>query len=117
MVLIHVQVALASDVEVNHTVLGNLLQHVVEEAEASLYVALAVAVQADTHLNVRLLRGTLYACCPLSCKDEFDNLLPSHLRTKDETAATEILSKLLISLSITNNKAASQVVVTCHIVS
>ena len=59
-VLIDMQVSIAADVKVCHAMLGNLLQHVVEESKPRLYVAFAIAVQTDTHLNVCLLRGAAY---------------------------------------------------------
>ena len=115
-VLIHVQIALAADVEVDHPMLGNLFQHMVEEAKAGLYVALTVAVQADAHLNVCLLCGTLYTCRSFTSKEQLGNLFPSHVRAQYEAAATEVLRKLGIRLSVANDEAAIQVVFTCHIV-
>ena len=116
MVFIDMEVAIATDVEVGHAVLGYLFEHVVEEAKSRLDVCFSVAVQVDAHLDVRFLCSTFHALYALSCKDKLGNLLPVHVVAQDETTASEVLCQLGIGGSVADDEASLQVVSVCHVV-
>ena len=116
MMFVHLQIALTTNIEVNHAMLGNLFQHVVEEAEARLYVTPSVAVQTDAHIYVCLLCRAPDAGCAFAGKKKFGNLFPSQVGTQNKTAATEILSQFRVCLPVANDIAACQIIVPRHIV-
>ena len=53
-VAIDVQIALGLDVEVDQAVARNLIEHVIEEADAGGQAGNTVAVEVDAHRNLRL---------------------------------------------------------------
>ena len=65
---IDVQVALGLERDVDQGVAGQLLQHVVEEADAGGDVIGASAVEIDGRLDLRLLGGAIDSCLPLHGK-------------------------------------------------
>ena len=60
MVAVDVQIATALDVEVDQSVTGNLVQHVVQKADAAVQAGLAAAVQVERDRNVGFGSGTRY---------------------------------------------------------
>ena len=62
---IDVQVALGLERDVDQGVAGQLLQHVIEEADAGRDVIGAGAVEIDGRLDLRLLGGAIDGCLPL----------------------------------------------------
>ena len=75
-VLVHVEVTLHLDIEVDAAVLGNLLEHVVEEAEARGDLALAGAVKVHADGDIRLLRRTLHRRRPHPRIHNLSHLVP-----------------------------------------
>ena len=65
MVLVNVEITLTMDFEVDVSMTGYLLQHVIEEAKTCMDVALSLSVEIHESADVGLLRGTLYLCCSL----------------------------------------------------
>ena len=76
MVLVNVQVAIAMDGEVYHAVLAYLFQHVVEEAEPRLNIAMSVAVQVETYKDVGLFGGTTDFCLALATEGDGSSPFP-----------------------------------------
>ncbi len=66
MVVVDVEVAVALHGQVEQAVGGEGLEHVVEEADAGVDGAVAVAVDVERDLDIRLGRGPGDGCCPVS---------------------------------------------------
>ena len=58
MVLVHVEVAFGAEFEVEAAVASDLLEHVIEEADACGYVDFAAAVEIQAEEDVGLLGGS-----------------------------------------------------------
>jgi len=115
--LVDVQVTLATNGQVNHSVLANLLEHVVEETQACLDVALAVAVEVNLHEDVGLLRSALYLGSALSAVGDGHCPLPAlsscaaGSTVNLQESAADVLRKLAVSVPVANHKAVGNVIV------
>ena len=91
-VFVYVQVAVATHVEVHHAVAAYLLEHVVEEAQPCLYVALACAVEVYAYGDVCLVGGACYLCGTLASEEDLSNLLPCDVVLAEyESLASKVL--------------------------
>ena len=100
MMLVDVKVALAGDVEVYVTMTRYLFEHVVKETKTGADVALAVAIQADAHLNVRLVCGSDYRGSAVASKEYLCYARPRHVLAYYQALAAKVLCQLCICLSI-----------------
>lgn len=64
-VVVYVEIARASEIEIEATMLGEGGQHVVQEADAGLHIGHARAVERQTHLDLGLPRLSRHLCLPL----------------------------------------------------
>ena len=74
--LVHLQVALDADGEIHARVAADLLQHVVEKAEAGEDVGAALAVEVEVNGDVRFLRRATDGGAPLTGKEELRDAVP-----------------------------------------
>ena len=74
--LVHLQVALDADGEIHARVPADLLQHVVEKAEAGEDVGAALAVEVEVDGDVRFLRRAADGGAPLTGKEELRDAVP-----------------------------------------
>ena len=74
--LVHLQVALDTDFQVDTAVSGNLFQHVVEESQSRFNPALSASVQVQTDVYIRFMGGASDLCRPFSGKKKFRNPVP-----------------------------------------
>ena len=79
-VLVNVQVAFHADGQIHHAVFANLFQHVVEESQSRLNVAVPVSVQVHLDIDVCFLGGALNFCRAFSAIGNGSHLVPvAHL--------------------------------------
>ena len=96
MMFIHIKISIAADIEVHHTMLGYLLQHVIEKSQTRLDITFPIAIQIDAYMNVSLFGSTSNLEGTLTCKDEFCYFPLIHSRPQDKTLAAKICGKLSI---------------------
>ena len=108
-VLVDMEVATNADVEVDAAVLGYLLEHVVEEAEASGDRVLARAVEVEGDVDIGLARGSLNSSRALACVDDSGYLLPIHIIAENQGFAAQVRRQLCIRMSVADDIAAAQV--------
>ena len=106
-VLIYVEVTFGMNGKVNHAVTSDLFEHVVEETEARLNVALACTIEVDTYQNVRLLGGAAHFGRAFTSKDNLCHLSPFAYLLE---AAADVLGKEPVSITVTDDVAVGYVV-------
>ena len=113
--LIHIEVTLAAHIQVHHAVVGQLLQHVVKETEARMYVALTIAVQIETHLDVGLAGRSLDSGSALPGKHHLAHLVPGAGLAELHTLCAQIVGQHEVSIPVAYHPTAGQVVIALQI--
>ena len=109
--LVHVQVALARDVQVHHSVSANLLKHMVEEPQSGVNLAFSRAVHVYLYGNVGLLGHATNLCPTLARKQQFRNLVPRHsVLAQYQSLAAQVGSQLRVGLSIANHVRSRNII-------
>ena len=92
------------------TMVANLLEHVVEEAQTCRNVTTACAIEVETHEDVSLACGAPHFCNALTGIESLGNAFPCEaVLTEDECLATEVLCQLSVGLAVADDVAASLV--------
>ena len=124
---IHLQIALHTDGQVEATMLADLLQHVVEEAQAGRNVTLAASVQVYLYIYISFFSGTSYFRHPFTGKKEFSYLVPilgsqsaiflqslfyqcALVVLKIDGLTTKVLGQFHIGISVAYHEATRQIV-------
>ena len=91
--------------------LAYLFEHVVEEAKASLYVALACAVEVYAHGDVCFLGGASNLHYTFASKEYLGYLLPSQsVLAQYQGLAAKVLSQLGVSLPVAYDERVGEVI-------
>ena len=91
--------------------LAYLFEHVVEEAQASLYVALASAVEVYAHGDVCFLGSASNLHYTFASEENLGYLLPSQsVLAQYQGFATKVLSQLGVSLPVAYDERVGEVI-------
>lgn len=76
-VLVYLQIAAYLNIQIELSVAGYLLEHVIEETDAGINMATAMTVEIDAHPDIGLGSGAGYLGNALTGKKQFGNLIPA----------------------------------------
>ena len=124
---IHLQIAFHLNGQVQTSMLSNLLQHVVEEAQASRNVTLSATIQIYLYIYISLIGLATHFCYPFTGKKELCYLVPifccqgaiffqalvnqSRLVILQVDGLTsQVLCQFHIRISVANHKTTCQIV-------
>lgn len=96
---------------------GYLLQHVVEESQASMNVGLSATVKVETNRDICLIGLALHLSKAFSGKSYLGYASPIVVIGYDERVAPQITGKLGIAIPVTYHKTVFEVVFPIHILS
>ena len=90
--------------------LAYLLEHVVEESQAGVDIALSRTVEVEAHVDVCFLGHAVHFRQALTAVDYLRNLVPRHaVFAQDERLATEVGCQLAVTFAVADHIAA------CHV--
>ena len=126
--LIHLQIAFHRYLQIHAAMLANLLQHVVEKAQARMDTAPPVAIQVQSNMDVGFLGRAAHLGPALSGKKEFSHTVPivgsqsadifqrlvaaqqRLVLLQQDGPATQVLGQLHIRGTVADDKAMGQVI-------
>ena len=105
--LVHLQIALAVELEPEAAVLGQLLQHVVEETDSGGHFGSGRCVEIDFHDQVRLAGLAAHAADPRRIDDLADELLPTTRLPGVDPEAThaQVVGELQVGVAVADHHA------------
>ncbi|MNN37796.1 hypothetical protein D3C81_1517590 [compost metagenome] len=108
MVIVDIQIAFDVDIHAEAAVGGNLIQHVIEEADAGLDLAAAFAIQPDVDVNLRFLGHAVNLCMAIALGQLASNFFPTQSATLiAQPLNTHILSQLHVGRTIAYHVAVN----------
>src|SRR6185437_16105231 len=119
MVLVDLQIAAAGELQREAAVLGELLEHVIEEADVRADLNGRRRVQIETHLDVGLTRLSVNArrACSQLAHDCRPRLARITVLADAQPADSEVACELEVRVAIADHRARAEVDVLAHVVS
>ena len=116
MVLIDLEIPVTAEPETEAAVLGDLLEHVIEKADAGRYGRVARRIEIDCRLDASLAGVSHDACRTLRVTQDVHDLRPrqsvSMLAVDEQSAHADALGQLHIGFPITDDRGGVQIDVT-----